>query len=229
MKTSNKKAMRQAILNFMKNDSYTKKEEIYAQLIINVMEEANKFGKNLDNVFVNHNIIEDILLTSSVTTYLHDTFGRSKEEFPLEFLKACNELKQKFDSDYPNASEYNEKHVDLYYTSVCFGVRIFMRKIISRIVFPLGIEVKVQPIFVSLNIYKKDMNIAWYRGKKHGYYFLQYDFPISRKPSKSELRLLENKINKALKQHVDKVEEFDELMDIVDLVIDKATFIGYAA
>lgn len=224
MKTSNKKAMRQAILNCMKNDSYTKKEEIYAQLIINVMEEANKFGENLDNVFINHNIIEDILLTSSVTTYLHDAFGRSEDEFPTEFIKVCNELKQQFDSDYPNASEYNEKSVDLYYTSNCFGVRIFMRKIISRIVFPLGIEVKVQPIFVSLNIYNESMNVAWYKGKKYGHYFLQYDFSISRKPSKSELILLENQINKALKSHGYEVENFEELMDLVDAIVYEVSF-----
>lgn len=230
MKNSNKKSMVQAMLNEMKNASYTKKEGIYARLIIQVMEEANKFDKKLDNVFVNHNIIESILLSDSLGTYLHDTFGRSEEEFSSEFLKACDELKKQFDLDYSNASKYNEKYVKLYYTSTCFGVRTFMRKIISRIVFPLGIETKVQPIFVSLNAFKEDMlNIAWFRGKKHGYYFLQDDFPMTRKPSKSELRLLENQINETLKVHVSEVEEFDELMDIVDSLLDKVGFIGHAA
>ncbi|MCO6163949.1 hypothetical protein [Flavobacterium sp. NRK F7] len=223
MKTSNKKAMRQAILNYMKNDSYTKKEEIYAQLIINVMEEANKFGKNLDNVFINHNIIEDILLTSSVTTYLHDAFGRSKDEFPTKFIKVCNELKQQFDSDYPNASEYNEKYVDLYYTSNCFGVRIFMRKIISRIVFPLGIEVKVQPLFVRLGIHTDGMlNIAWEKGKKGGVYVMQDDCEIARNLTESEMKLLEDQINEAIRLNSHEVLEFDDLADIIDAFVAQA-------
>lgn len=230
MKNSNKKSMTQVILNEMKNASYTKKEGIYAQLIIQVMEEANKFDKKLDNVFVNHNIIESILLTNSVTTYFHDNFGRCEDEFSSEFLKACNELKNQFNSDYQNAIKYNEKYIKLYYTSICFGARIFMRKIISRIVFPLNIEVKVQPIFVSLSVFKEGLlNIAWFSGKKHGHYFLQDDFPMTRKPSKSELRLLENQINEALKANVCKVDEFEELMDIVDSIIDEVTFIGNVA
>lgn len=222
MKNSDKKLMTQLMLNMMKKDSYTKKEEIYAHLIIQVMEEANKFDEKIDNVYVNHNIIESILLTDSLDTYLHDTFGRSKKEFSLEFIIACNKLKERFDSDYSHAKKRNEKYVSSYYTNSCFAVRTFIRKIISKIVFPLDIEVKVQPIFVSLNTFKEGvLNVAWYKGQKHGYYFMQEDFDISRKLKKAEITLLENEINEAIKSNGYDTEEFDELFDVVDTFISK--------
>ena len=230
MKNSNKKSINKFLLNGMRNASYTKKEGIYAQLIIQVMKEANKFDRKLDNVYVNHNILESILLTDSLDAYFHDNFGRSKGEFSSKFLKACYELKEQFDSDYPQARKRNEEHESLYYTPVCFGVRAFMRKIISRIVFPLRIKVKVQPIFVSLDIYNKGiLSISWYSGKKHGHHFLQYDFEMSRKLNKLELKFLEDQINQVIKAHGYEVNEFEELMDIVDAFISKVVLIDEVA
>lgn len=222
MKNSNKGLANQLLLNKMKNASYSKKEGIYANLLINVLEEANKFSKTLDYVYVNHNIIESILLSNTLNEYLHDTFGRSKEEFPSKFIKACEELKEQFNSDYPHANKYNEKYVTLYYTAICFGVKTFIRKVISKIVFPLDIEVKAQPIFVSLNIFEEGvLNVAWYRGKKYGYYFMQEDFEISKKLKKTEMTSLENQINEALKNKDYEFEEFEELAEIIDMLITK--------
>ncbi len=223
MKTSNKKSMRQAMLNEMKNDSYTKKEGIYANLIINVLEEANKFDESINNVYVDHNIIELILMYDFLSTCLSDIFGRNEEEFSPEFIKACNELKKQFDSDYPNASEYNEKCINLYYTSSCFGVRTFMRKVISKIVFPLGIKAKVQPLFVSLEIHTDGiLNIAWEKGKKGGTYVMQDDCEISRNLTESEMRLLEDQINEAIRLNGHEVLEFDDLADIIDAFVAQA-------
>lgn len=222
MKNLDKKSMTQILLNEMRKDSYSKKEEIYAHLIINVLEEANKFDETLDNVYVNHNIIEGILMDKSTRSYLHDTFGRYEEEFSTEFMTACNKLKEQFDSDYPQASEFIRRYGRIYYSSIGFGVRSFMRKVISKIVFPLYIEAKVQPIFVSLGIYNEGvLNVAWYKGKKHGYFFMQEDFDISRKLNKAEIMLLEHEINEAIKSNGYDAEEFDELFDIVDTFISK--------
>ncbi len=125
MKNSNKTLMVQSMLNEMKNASYTRKEGIYAHLIIQVMEEANKFDKKLDNVYVNHNIIESMLLDFNVESFLSDTFGRREEEFSPEFITACNKLKEQFDLDYPHAESFVNNRT-LYYTPMCFGVRTFM-------------------------------------------------------------------------------------------------------
>lgn len=217
-----KKSITQLVLTEMKNESYTRKEGIYANLLINVLEEANKFNKTLDYVFINHNIIESILLSNSLNEYLHDTFGRSEEEFPSKFIKACEELKEQFNSDYPHANKYNEKHVKFYYAAICFGVKTFMRKVISKIVFPLDIEVKAQPIFVKLNIFEEGaLNIAFYRGKKYGYYFMQADFEISKKMKKTEIASLENHINEVIKSYGYEFEEFEELAEIIDTLITK--------
>lgn len=222
MKNSNKRLTNQLLLTEMKNESYTRKEGVYANLLINVLEEANKFNKTLDYVFINHNIIESILLSNSLNEYLHDTFGRSEEEFPSRFIKACEELKEQFNSDYPHVNKYNEKHVKLYYTAICFGVKTFMRKVISRIVFPLDIQVKAQPLFVRLAIYRDGiLNIAWEKGKKGGYYLMQDDCEISRNLSKSEIKLLEDQINKEVRLYGYKVLEFEDLADIIDSFIDK--------
>lgn len=223
MKNSNKKSINKLMLNEMKIAPYTKKEGIYAHLIIQVMKAANKFDKKLDNVYVDHNIIESILLTDSLDTYLHDNFGRSKGEFSSEFLKACDELKKQFDFDYPQAKKRNEKYVHLYYTPVCFGVRTFMRKVISKIVFPLGIKSKVQPIFVSLKMFRDGiLNVAWYKGKKHGYYFMGEDYMILRNLSESEMILLENQIDKELRLNEYEVLEVGELACLIDAFIAKA-------
>lgn len=221
MKNLDKKSMTQILLNEMKKDSYSKKEGIYAHLIINVLEEANKFDETLDNVYVNHNIIEGILLSDSVLYYLHDTFGRYEDEFSKKFLTACSKLKEQFESDYPQANSRVDRKI-LYYTSMGFGIKSFMRKVISKIVFPLDIEIKVQPIFVVLNIFDKGtLNVAWYSGKKHGYYFMQEEFEISRKLKKAEMIMLESEINEAIKSNGYDTEEFEELFDIVDTFISK--------
>ena len=222
MKNLNKKATRQAMLNEMKKDSYTKREGIYANLIINVLEEANKFDESIDNVYVDHNIIEMILIYDFLSTCLSDIFGRNEKEFSPKFIAACNRLKQQFDSDYPDAKSFVNNKTS-YFTPKCFGVRTFMRKIISRIVFPLGIKAKVQPLFVRLGIYIDGMlNIAWEKGKKGGTYVMQDDCEISRNLTESEIRLLEDQINEAIRLNGHEVLEFDDLADIIDAFVAQA-------
>lgn len=207
-------AKNQSILNQLKKETYSKKEGIYARLIINVLEEANKFSNKLSNVYVNHNIIERILLNENLS-FIYDEFGRSIDEFSPKFIKACKELNSQFSSDYPSAHLYTKDYNRNYYTSLGFGTRIFMRKIINYITQYLNIEVKHQPIFISLtkNNNDNDLFLSYYSGKRYGKIFYRDILIVDRKFKKTELKQLQSEIEAIINRNI---YEFEDILGIVD-------------
>lgn len=207
------------ILNKMRNESYTKKEEVYAQLIINVLDEANKFSKKLSNVYVNHNIIESIFFNKDMCLFLRHEFGRGKDEFSPKFIKACELLNNQFNKDYPKASDYTADNKINYYTIEYFGVRIFMRKVINKITIPLNIKPIVQPFFVSLDNTEQNWEthlwLNWYSGKRFGNYIMNEEYPIERKLNKSEILKLQTKIETAANQN-EEILDCDVIEEIID-------------
>ena len=206
------------ILNKMRNESYTK-EGVYAQLIINVLDESNKFSRKLSNVYVNHNIIEMILLDETLC-FLHYEFGRDKDEFCPKFIKACEALNKQFNKDYPNANDYTGDYKKNYYKKSFFGVRIFMRKINSKITFPLQINSKVKSYFVSLDNSEEQgeicLSISWYKGKRYGHNFLNEDYSIDRKLTKSEILKLQTEIELIANLNHEGCIDYDVVQEIID-------------
>ena len=203
----------------MKNESYTKKEGVYAQLIINILDESNKFSQKLSNVYVNHIIIEKMLLNKDMY-FLHDYFGRSENEFSPAFIKAYKALNKQFNKDYPKASDYNADYRINYYTNDFFGVRIFMRKVINKITIPLNIKPIVQPFFVRLDNTERNWEthlwLHWYSGKRFGNYIMNEEYPIDRKLTKSEILKLQTKIETVANQNKEKIIDCDVVQEIID-------------
>ena len=208
-----------AILNKMRNESYTKKEEVYAQLIINVLDESNKFSRKLSNVYVNHRIIEEILLDNNLT-FLGDNFGRCKNEFSPKFINACKALNKQFNKDYPKANQYDKDYRKNYYTNAFFGVRVFMRKVNLKITLPLNIKSIVQPVFVSLDNTERNgktlLWLHWYSGKRHGNYVMNEEYIVHRKLTKSEILKLQTKIETAANLNEEEFIDCDVVQEIID-------------
>lgn len=207
------------ILNQMKKETYTKEEGKYAQLIINVLEEANKFDEKLSNVYVNHDVIEMILLNENFL-FFHDYFGRYIDEFSLKFLKACSKLNKQFTSDYPEVNFYSKEY---YYSRFGFGVRMFMRKVINKVTSNLKIEVKTQPLFVLLeeNITdEKIINFSLFMGKRNGKYVFGGKLIVGRKLKKIELNKFQNKIESAINILERSNDEY-ELEEIIEILEEK--------
>ena len=208
------------ILNKMRNESYTKKEGVYAQLIINVLDESNKFSKKLSNVYVNHNIIEKILLNEDMCLFLRYEFGRSKDEFPPKYIKAWEVLNKQFNKDYPKASDYTADKEVNYYTVEYFGVRIFMRKVINKITFSLQIKPIEQSYFTSLCNTEVGGEIrlamGWYSGKRYGNNFLNEYYSIDRKLTKSEILKLQTEIDLIANLNHKELIDYIVVQEIID-------------
>ena len=212
----NKNFKNLVIINQLKKETYTKKHSEYALLILDILEEANKFNKNLSNVYVNHIIIENILLDEYLY-FFHDFFGRSINEFSPKFKNACNKLNKKFRSDYPEANLYCKKPFRKhYYTNKGFGTRVFIRKVILSITNQLNIEVVKQPIFISIQSEQNDCEklfFGLYSGKRHGNYLYGDTLTVGRKFNKAELSKLQKEIETIINKNPC---DFDETLDIIE-------------
>ena len=209
-----KNRMNQLILNDLKEANYPKKTGIYSLLIIDVLEEANKLPKNVDNVFVDHNVLEAIILDQHLF-FLHDFFGRSKSEFPESFLKACFTVSNQFANDYLNGSDSKMDNYKFYYGAKGFGTKLFIRSVIENITRPLFIETKEQPIYVTLSndtiCGEPCLWIGWYIGKRHGKNVLNTQHTLIKKISEKKLLQLQNKIEKAVIDNGNQILEFEQL------------------
>lgn len=209
-----KNRINQLILNDLKEANYPKKTGIYSLLIIDVLEEANKLPKNVDNVFVDHNVLEAILLDQHLF-FLHDLFGRSKGEFPESFLNACFKLSNQFAIDYVNGSDSMIDNYKFYYGARGFGTKLFIRSVIENITRPLFIEIKQQPIYVTLSndtiCGEPCLWIGWYIGKRRGKNVLNTQHTLIKKISEKKLLQLQNKIEKAVIDNGNQILEFEQL------------------
>lgn len=161
----------------------------YANLIINVLKEAQFIDKNLNHVYVNHNILEMIMMYGADSFY--DQFGVQTEELHNEFIFACLEFQNQFKKDYPLMREFNGMNLN-YFDKNGLGTRNFIRKIINNITKYLDIEVKCKPIFIDLKqdtrSLKKTIYLRVFIGKRNsGRLIFRHQYDLGKNLKKSEI------------------------------------------
>lgn len=188
----------------------------YANLIIDVLKEAQFIDKKLNHVYVNHNVLEMIMLSGENCFY--DKFGVGTNDLHKKFILACNNFHNQFKEDYPSMLEYGMEDIN-YYTKTNSSVRTFIRKIITSIVINLVIEVKKQPIFISLNKEQKGITheicIDVFIGKKYGKLAFRGSYVLDKKFKKSDLKKITSKIEKEINS-VDSEFDLDFVLDVVE-------------
>lgn len=203
-------------LNTIRTKFKDNKTGKYANLIINVLKEAQFIDKKLNHVYVNHNVLEMIMLSGENCFY--DKFGVGTNDLHKKFILACNNFHNQFKEDYPSMLEYGMEDIN-YYTKTNFSVRTFIRKIITSIVINLAIEVKKQPIFISLNKEQKGITheicIDVFIGKKYGKLAFRGSYVLDKKFKKSDLTKIASKIEKEINS-VDSEFDLDFVLDVVE-------------
>jgi hypothetical protein len=188
----------------------------YANLIINVLKEAQFIDKKLYNVYVNNNILEMIMLYGEDCFY--DEFGVGANDLHKKFILACNNFHNQFKEDYPLMLEYGKKGLNYYAKTNC-GVKRFIRNIINNIVKYLVIEVKKQPIFINLDKNKKSYNNNIYLciciGKKFGKCVYRDSYELDKEFKKSELKKIASEIEEIINS-VDSKFDLDFVLDVVE-------------
>jgi hypothetical protein len=188
----------------------------YANLIINVLKEAQFIDKKLNNVYVNNNILEMIMLYGEDCFY--DEFGVGANDLHKKFILACNNFHNQFKEDYPLMLEFGKKGLNYYAKTNC-GVKRFIRNIINNIVKYLVIEVKKQPVFISLNKEQKgfthEICIDVFIGKKYGKLAFRGSYVLDKKFKKSDLKKITSEIEEVINS-VDSEFDLDFVLDVVE-------------
>ena len=224
MKTETAKQIRNAkILNGLKTLKYTKKESLYAPLIIEILEAANNFDKKLDNCVVEHNHIEQMLYCE-YPSFIHDEFGRRLDEMGARFITACKNLNKAFNKNNPDANDFMDakdcvKSPYKYFGKEYNRERNFMQKLILKLVEPLKLKRVSQPIFVRVVFIDKgtkEMSVSWYSGTRMGNYIMGEEYTLPRLITKKEMRLIENEIEAWVRNNGNEIPEYDELCDFIE-------------
>jgi hypothetical protein len=189
----------------------------YAALIINVLKEAQFIDKNLNHVYVNHNILEMIMLTGENCFY--DEFGVNKNDLHKKFILACNNFHDQFKEDYPNLLKYNDKYKLKYYDKLGIGVRNFIRRIISQIVFCLKIEKKNKPIFIDITKSRANNNEVSVRiclGKRtFGKYLYGDLYILNKRLKKADIKRITSQVEGIINS-VDSEFDLDFVLNVVE-------------
>ena len=166
--------------------SYEGIQKTYAPLFLDVIEENSKFEGELKKCVLDHNMLEDLLLTKDAH-FLTNEFGRNLLQFPEGFVVACMRLYKQFQSDFPYANivdttkknkvygiNYNSPKQYFYYMAEYDEPRNSLRELISK--FSNALERKAVPqgfIVVAENIcsqvFKYKLKISIYIGFKNDY------------------------------------------------------------
>lgn len=203
MKTQTAKQKRNGeILEVLKPMNYTKKEKLYAPLIIEILEAANEFGTELENCVVDHTIIEQNLYNQGILSFTSDEFGRSESEMGKRFVTACKKLNQVFNKNNPTAMDFtDDMTVSLpyrYFTKEYTQERNFMRGLILKIVAPLKLKRVKQPVFVTTGFYNKkdklELTLTFTSGTRGGNYICGEDYTLARSASAKELKVIQQTI-----------------------------------
>lgn len=191
-------------------------EGIYANLIINVLKEAQFIDKKLNHVYVNHNILEMIMLYGGNCFY--DEFGVGANDLHKKFILACNNFHNQFKEDYPLMLEYGKKGLN-YYLKTNSSIKRFIRDTINNIVKYLVIEEKKQPIFINL-IKRKDslaheVSLGVCIGKRFGKYVYGDSYIVYKNFKKSELKKITSEIEEIINS-VDSEFDLDFVLNVVE-------------
>ena len=189
----------------------------YANLIINVLKEAQFIDKNLNHVYVNHNILEMIMLYGADS--FHDQFGIRTEELHKEFILACVDFQNQFKKDYPLMREFNGMNLN-YFDKNGIGTRNFIRKIINNITKYLDIEVKRMPIFIDLKqdtrSFKKTIYLRVFVGKRNsGRFVFQHQYDLGKNLKKSEISQIILEVEKIV-NHTKPNYDLEDLLDALE-------------
>ena len=157
-------------LEELKTRTYNGIQSKYAPLFLNVIIANNNFPDELKDCILDHNMLEEILLESDFN-FLINEFGKNFTEFPKEFQKACIELNEEFQKDFPKASVVNSSLKNkvygknnrspskkFYYQSEFDEIRKLIRDSMLVLVDELGIVANLQ----SYDVYASCVN---YEGK----------------------------------------------------------------
>ena len=189
----------------------------YANLIINILKEAQFIDKNLNHVYVNHNILEMIMMRGADSFY--DQFGVQTEELHNEFILACLEFQNQFKKDYPLMREFNGMNLN-YFDKNGIGTRNFIRKIINNITKYLDIEVKRMPIFIDLKqdtrSFKKTIYLRVFVGKRNsGRFVFQHQYDLGKNLKKSEISQIILEVEKIV-NHTKPNYDLEDLLDALE-------------
>lgn len=193
------KYMNNYILGYLKTTYKENKTGRYANLIINVLKEAQFIDKKINHVYVNHNILEMIMLFGQNCFY--DEFGVNTIDLHKKFILACNDFHNQFKKDYPLMLEYSNEGLNYFAKTNC-GVRRFIRNTINNIVKYLEIEIKKLPIFITLSKNKRNgnnkVNLNIYIGKKCGKFVYGDTFIVDKKIKKLDLKKITSEIEEVI-------------------------------
>lgn len=205
------------ILGYIRTTYKENKTGKYADLIINVLKEAQFIDKTLSHVYVNHNFLEQIMIYGVNAFY--DEFGVNVNQLHDELIIACNTFQNQFEKDFPSMKKFNGKYIN-YIDDIGFGTRMFIRNIINNITKYLYIETKPLPIYIDLNQITCSSNKTIYLKvfigqRKFGRFIYQHQFKIKSKIKKSVLNNIvfevENQINNGIAEY-----NLDYLLDVLE-------------
>lgn len=205
------------LLDFIQEEYKENKTGKYANLIINVLKEAQFIDKNLNHVYVNHNILEMIMMYGADSFY--DQFGVQTEELHNEFILACLDFQNEFKKDYPLMREFNGMNLN-YFDKNGVGARNFIRKTINNITKYLDIEVKRKPIFIDLKqdtrSFKKTIYLRVFIGKRNsGRFVFQHQYDLGKNLKKSEISQIIFEVEKIV-NHTKPNYDLEDLLDALE-------------
>jgi hypothetical protein len=153
----NKINLNPVILEELKNRTYDGIKSKYAPLILDVIIANNNFPDELKDCIINHTMLEDILLQSDFN-FLNNEFGKTLNEFPQEFGRACFSLHYEFQIDFPKArvvditrknkiygKNYRSPRPYFYYQEEFDEIREPLRELLWEFVNELGMVPNLQP------------------------------------------------------------------------------------
>lgn len=208
------------IINQLREMKLMPKERIYAPLILDVLEAANNLDMKLENCVIDHNLIEQMLYSSSLS-FINDEFGRRKTEMGEDFINACKKLNQEFVRNNPEGSTYsNQKGGYVYFTKEYNRIKNFMRKLILKFVNQLELTRVNQRYFVSVSHWNESEKKVWFRwtiGTQNGDNVLNDNCTTTRLATDRELKKTQKEINKYLENN--SINDMDKIMsDIYEII-----------
>ena len=144
----------------LREDSYEGIQKKYAPLFLDVIEENLKFEGELKECILDHNMLEDLLLTKDAH-FLTNEFGRSLLGFPEGFVVACMRLYKQFQKHFPYANvidttqknqlygkNYRSPRHYIWYMEEYAEARKLLRELILKFINALEIKAVPQRLVV---------------------------------------------------------------------------------
>lgn len=195
------------LLEELKNRTYEGIKSKYAPLFLDVIIANNNFPDELKDCIIDHNMLEDILLQSDFN-FLNNEFGKTLDEFPEEFGRACFSLHYEFQIDFPKArvvditrknkiygKNYRSPRQYFYYQEEFDEIREPLRELLWEFVNELGIVPNLQPyeVYAScINFGEKfKLRLVMYVREKNNFPHIFESKPFLNSVNQVDLKLIE--------------------------------------